>query len=99
MTTTIVDTEKTLHATMSKKLILLMSLACGMAVANLYYNQPLLADIGRSFDATAQQIGNIAMFTQFGYAVGMFLFAQRALSRARCACIWARQILSKSKKQ
>lgn len=59
---------------MSKKLILLMSLACGMVVANLYYNQPLLAEMGRTFHATATQVGNIAMFTQIGYAVGMFLF-------------------------
>ncbi len=51
-----------------------MSLACGMAVANLYYNQPLLADMGRTFHATAHQVSNIAMFTQIGYAVGMFLF-------------------------
>jgi predicted MFS family arabinose efflux permease len=66
--------ERTGQATMPKKLILLMSLACGMAVANLYYNQPLLADMGRTFHATAHQVGNIAMFTQIGYAVGMFLF-------------------------
>lgn len=59
---------------MSKKLILLMSIACGMAVANLYYNQPLLADMGRTFHATAHQVSNIAMFTQIGYAVGMFIF-------------------------
>lgn len=59
---------------LSKRLILLMSLACGMAVANLYYNQPLLAEMGRSFHATASQVGNISMFTQIGYAVGMFLF-------------------------
>lgn len=68
------DIARPEHAIMSKKLILLMSLACGMAVANLYYNQPLLADMGRTFHATAPQVGNIAMFTQIGYAVGMFLF-------------------------
>ena len=59
---------------LSKGLILLMSLACGMAVANLYYNQPLLADIGRTFHVSAYQVGNISMFTQIGYALGMFLF-------------------------
>ncbi len=51
-----------------------MSIACGMAVANLYYNQPLPADMGRTFHATVHQISNIAMFTQIGYAVGMFIF-------------------------
>ncbi|WP_042374297.1 MFS transporter [Neobacillus jeddahensis] len=65
---------ETVEQTLSKKLILMMSFACGMAVANLYYNQPLLADMGHSFQTTAHQVGNIAMFTQIGYAVGMFLF-------------------------
>lgn len=59
---------------MSNGLILLMAVACGVAVANLYYNQPLLADIGRTFHATAQQTGIISMCTQIGYALGMFLF-------------------------
>ncbi|MEH7308283.1 MFS transporter [Neobacillus drentensis] len=68
------DIVRTAPTTMSKKLILLMSLACGLAVANLYYNQPLLAEMGRTFHANAHQVGNIAMFTQIGYAVGMFLF-------------------------
>jgi len=68
------DIARPVQTTISKKLILLMSLACGMAVANLYYNQPLLAEMGRTFHATAHQVSNIAMFTQIGYAVGMFLF-------------------------
>lgn len=59
---------------MSKKLILLMSIAAGMAVANLYYNQPLLAEMRRTFHASVQQAGNIGMVTQIGYALGMFLF-------------------------
>lgn len=60
--------------TLSKSLILLMATTAGMGVANLYYNQPLLADIGQTFDANAHQTGNITMFTQIGYAVGMFFF-------------------------
>lgn len=38
---------------MSSGMILLMAVACGMTVANLYYNQPLLADIAHSFHATS----------------------------------------------
>ncbi len=30
-------------------LILVMSIACGLTVANLYYIQPLLADIAKTF--------------------------------------------------
>jgi predicted MFS family arabinose efflux permease len=59
---------------LSKGLVLLMAISCGLAVANLYYNQPLLADIGRTFGASARQVSNISMLTQIGYAAGMFLF-------------------------
>jgi predicted MFS family arabinose efflux permease len=55
-------------------LILLMAVSCGITVANLYYNQPLLADIGRTFGVGAKQAGLVSMLTQFGYAVGLFLF-------------------------
>ncbi|NHN29040.1 MFS transporter [Paenibacillus agricola] len=59
---------------MTNSLMLLMAVACGMSVANLYYNQPLLAEIGRAFNVTAVEVGSISMLTQIGYAVGMFLF-------------------------
>jgi predicted MFS family arabinose efflux permease len=59
---------------MTKALMLLMAVACGMSVANLYYNQPLLAEIGRSFHATVREAGSVSMLTQIGYAVGMFVF-------------------------
>jgi predicted MFS family arabinose efflux permease len=59
---------------LSQGLVLLMAVSCGLAVANLYYNQPLLADIGRTFHASARKIGMISMLTQIGYAMGMFLF-------------------------
>jgi predicted MFS family arabinose efflux permease len=51
-----------------------MSAAGGLAVANLYYNQPMLADMGRTFHAGAREIGLVATFTQVGYAAGMPLF-------------------------
>jgi predicted MFS family arabinose efflux permease len=59
---------------LSKSLIFLMAISAGMAVANLYYSQPLLADIGHSFNVGANRVGTISMCTQIGYAVGMFLF-------------------------
>lgn len=60
--------------TLTTGLVWLMAVACGMAVANLYYNQPLLADIGREFGVDARHVGIIPMLTQIGYAAGMFLF-------------------------
>lgn len=55
-------------------LIWLMALSCGMGVANLYYNQPLLANIGQTFQTSVQHVGIISMLTQIGYAVGLFFF-------------------------
>jgi len=51
-----------------------LAAASGVAVANLYYNQPMLADIGRTFHAGAHEVGWIATSTQVGYALGMPLF-------------------------
>lgn len=50
-----------------------MAIACGMSVANGYYNQPLLAQIERSLDISVQQVGLMPMFTQIGIAIGVFL--------------------------
>lgn len=51
-----------------------MAVACGISVANLYYGQPLLADIGRTFHVTSAQLGMVAMLTQVGYALGLLFF-------------------------
>jgi predicted MFS family arabinose efflux permease len=52
----------------------LMSLICAFAVANLYYNQPILALIAESFHASAAEVGWIPTLTQLGYATGLLLF-------------------------
>lgn len=52
-------------------LILVMSIACGLTVANLYYIQPLLADIAKTFHVNQLSISFAAMLTQIGYAIGM----------------------------
>ena len=56
---------------MTKLLILVMSIACGLTVANLYYIQPLLGDIAKTFHVDQLSIGFAAMLTQIGYAIGM----------------------------
>ncbi|HEX2925457.1 MAG TPA: MFS transporter [Ruminiclostridium sp.] len=48
-----------------------MAAASGIAVANLYYAQPLLAEIARTFNVTQVSVGFVAMLTQVGYALGM----------------------------
>ena len=59
---------------LSTSLLWTMAIACDIAVANIYYNQPMLTDMARSFHASAGQIGFVATATQAGYAVGMPAF-------------------------
>lgn len=59
---------------LSPALILLMSVATGLAVASNYYAQPLLDTIARAFDLSASSAGFIVTAAQLGYAAGlMFL--------------------------
>jgi predicted MFS family arabinose efflux permease len=55
-------------------LLSIMAVASGIAVANLYYIQPLLADIGRAFGASPPAMGVIVMLGQIGFAIGVLLF-------------------------
>ena len=57
---------------LSKKLVLLMAVACGVSVANIYYNQPILKDIALSFHVEESRAGMVAMLTQVGYGLGLF---------------------------
>ncbi|WP_434512354.1 MFS transporter [Desulfitobacterium sp. AusDCA] len=59
---------------LSPGLIWILAIGAGASVANLYYNQPLLVEMGQTFHVSASRIGNISMLTQLGYAVGMFIF-------------------------
>lgn len=56
-----------------EKLFLLLAVAAGLVVANNYYNQPLLHEIGRSFGTTDTSAVLVSTLTQFGYASGLFL--------------------------
>src|SRR5260221_13233137 len=52
----------------------LMALTVGVIVANIYYVQPLLADIANTFGMSVTRPGTVAMLSQAGTALGMFLF-------------------------
>jgi predicted MFS family arabinose efflux permease len=56
----------------------IMTIATGLVVANIYYNQPLLDDIARTFNVSKGTAGHISMITQLGYASGMFFIAPLA---------------------
>lgn len=51
-----------------------LGLACAIGVSTIYFNQPLLPDIAKSYAATAAQAGWVAVATQVGYAAGLLFF-------------------------
>jgi predicted MFS family arabinose efflux permease len=59
---------------LTPELTLTLAIASGVAVANIYYNQPMLADMARTFHSSPHEIGWVATATQLGYAAGMPLF-------------------------
>mgnify|MGYP001256867531 CR=1 FL=1 len=59
---------------LTKGLLGLLCVASGLCVANLYYIQPLLADIALDFGVTSKEVGRIATVCQIGYGLGLFLF-------------------------
>ena len=54
-------------------LTFVMALACGVAVANIYYAQPLLDTLARDFSVSRGTAGMIITMTQLGYATGLVL--------------------------
>ncbi len=58
---------------MSRALVLLFAVSCGVSVANLYYAQPVLHDIATSFGTSSGTAGLVVTVAQIGYAVGLAL--------------------------
>jgi len=49
-----------------------MSVAAGICVANIYYNQPILKDIAHNFNVPESKAGIISVLAQAGYGLGLF---------------------------
>src|SRR5579863_3188668 len=64
-----------------------MAAATGVIVANIYYVQPLLADIARTFALSVTKAGSIAMVGQLGTALGMLLFVPLGDTREKRSLI------------
>lgn len=58
---------------MSRNVALLFAIACGLAVANIYYAQPLLDAIATEFGITHSSVGMVITITQVCYALGLLL--------------------------
>jgi predicted MFS family arabinose efflux permease len=63
----------TLSPARLRRVILLLAMACGMAVANIYYSQPLLGRISLTFGISQGRTELVVTLTQLGYAIGLFL--------------------------
>jgi predicted MFS family arabinose efflux permease len=57
-----------------RRTTLLLAGAGAISVANVYYCQPLLGEMGRGFGATDAQMGLVPTMTQVGVALGMLVF-------------------------
>jgi predicted MFS family arabinose efflux permease len=69
---------------MSRRLVAVMAVATGVAVANNYYAQPLLHAIGTSFGIGPATSGLLVTAGQIGYAVGLvFLLPAGDLAERR----------------
>ncbi len=83
------DTTKQTPPALNQVTLTIMSIACGLTVANVYLNQPLLKEIGEAFHANARQAGAVTTLTQIGYTLGILLIVPLgdALERRRLILI------------
>ena len=58
---------------MTVSLAIILAIAGGIAVGNLYWAQPLLAQIAFDYGVSVSEAGVLVTATQIGYAVGIFL--------------------------
>ena len=61
------------RSAIDSRLVWVLAIACAISVANLYYIQPLLADIKLTFSTSEAAVGIVATLTQVGYALGLLL--------------------------
>ncbi len=57
-----------------RRTVAVMAAASAVSVANIYYCQPLLSEIGRSLGVSDSAMGYLPMWTQAGTALGMLSF-------------------------
>ncbi|MEU5189583.1 MFS transporter [Streptomyces klenkii] len=53
-------------------LVLLFAVACGAAVANVYFSQPLLVTMGHDLAMSPALVGSVVTLTHVGYGLGLF---------------------------
>ncbi|OWR27209.1 MFS transporter [Saccharibacillus sp. O23] len=81
--------------TWSPSLALLLASACGLAVANIYYAQPLLGQLAEEFGVSYAAVGSVVSVIQLFYAAGLLLIVPLGDLRSRRRMILV-QLLSSS---
>jgi predicted MFS family arabinose efflux permease len=61
------------HAPLTRTVVWLAAVASGLAVASVYYAQPLLDAIALEFGWHAATVGAVVTWTQVGYGVGLLM--------------------------
>ena len=74
---TVTHTSKN-HPHLTQFTLWVMTVATALVVANIYYNQPLLADIAHTFGITDKKAQQLSLFTQIGYACGLLFIVPLA---------------------
>ncbi|MGI5339524.1 MFS transporter [Streptomyces sp. CA-181903] len=67
-----IRTEENTPFVLSRGLVLLFAVACGAAVANVYFSQPLLVTMGHDLAMSPALVGSVVTLTQAGYGLGLF---------------------------
>jgi predicted MFS family arabinose efflux permease len=65
--------SRSLAPALPRALVATFAIACGLAVGNIYYAQPLLATLADAFGTSEASAGLIVTITQVGYAVGLLI--------------------------
>ncbi|WP_184599787.1 MFS transporter [Streptomyces violarus] len=58
---------------LSRGVVTLLAVACGTAVANVYFSQPLLVTMGHDLAMSPALVGSVVTLTHVGYGLGLFL--------------------------
>jgi len=61
------------HHVLSSAVVVLFAVACGLAVGNVYFAQPLLDAMAAAFAMDPATIGIVVTLTQVGYGAGLLL--------------------------
>ncbi|WP_292974352.1 MFS transporter [Pantoea sp. UBA4549] len=61
--------------TLPAPLLFTLAAGAGLSVASIYYSQPMLDIISKTFNTGISSIGMVPMLTQAGYALGILLLA------------------------